>query len=94
MTNLVPFFQRAEPFKTTFEHIQANVGPIAALKKIGLTFILSASSVALSRVIETNFQKTCLYSYRAPFSRTTVPAGSSVQVTRLQLNRQDRASRF
>jgi len=29
-------FERAEPFKTTFEHIQANVGPIAALNKAGL----------------------------------------------------------
>jgi len=38
MTNLVPFFQRAEPFKTTFEHIQANVRPITALNKVGLTF--------------------------------------------------------
>jgi len=38
MTNLVPFYQRAEPFKTTFKHIQANVGPIGALNKVGLTF--------------------------------------------------------
>ena len=33
----MPFFQRAEPLKTTFEHIQANVGPIAALNKDGFT---------------------------------------------------------
>jgi len=49
MTNLVPFFQRAEPFKTTFEHIQANMGSIAALNKDGSTCTLRMFG-ALGRV--------------------------------------------
>jgi len=53
MTNLVPFFKRAEPFKTTFEHIQANVGPIAALNKAGLTFTHRMFG-ALGRVSDQN----------------------------------------
>jgi len=37
-TDLVPFFLRAGPLKATLSTIQADAGPIAALKKGGLTF--------------------------------------------------------